>query len=108
MKLPRSNLQARLSDLGLSVKKVHAEMNRRGHDVKYSTVAGWLNGSRGVRDMQHLRELCDILESDLDTLSAGKLELAEKPVDVAITRGAKKLPDAKKELVLALIKSLSD
>ena len=107
MKLPVANLQTRLVELGLSVKMVHAEMNRRGFDVKYSTVAGWLNGSRGIREMQHLRAICDILQRDLDALSDGQMALAEQPVDVAITRGAKVLPDDKKELVLALIRSLS-
>lgn len=56
--------------------------------------------------MQHLKALCDILQSDLDTLAGRPVELSEEPLDVAIARRAKQLPNASKELLLALIDSL--
>src|SRR5690606_40314547 len=43
------NLSARREQLGLTVPQVHQELNRRGIDVAFSTVAGWFNGSRGGR-----------------------------------------------------------
>lgn len=77
-----------------------------GFDLSYSTVAGWLNGSRGIRDVKHMRALCEALESDLQTLSGGELELSEKPLDVAISREIKGLTDAEKEAILALTRTM--
>lgn len=102
------NLTARRESLGLSVPDVHAALNRKGFSVAFSTVAGWFNGSRGVRKMEHLLALCSVLQTDLNALGGSEIELSEGAVNASIARESKDLPDAKKELVLALIRSLKE
>lgn len=106
MKSVAANLTARREALGLSVPDVHAELNRRGFPVAFSTVAGWFNGSRGVRKMEHLKALCTILQTDLDSLTKDEIEIAEGPVDATVMREIKALTPAQREAVLALIRSM--
>ena len=106
MKLATAILQSRLRALDLDVAAVHVRLNRMGHSVAYSTVAGWFNGSRGTRNVKHIRALCDILETDIATLSGGEAELAELPLDVAITRETRGLNDEQKKALLVMAKAM--
>ena len=91
----------------MEVTAVHANLNRAGIDVAYSTVAGWFNGSRGVRNVKHLRALCAILETDLNALLGGdEIEIVEGEVRVIAAREMKRLTDAQQEAVLAIIRSM--
>jgi hypothetical protein len=101
-----SNLTARRDALGLEVADVHAELNRRGFDLAYSTVAGWFNGSRGARwRVDELRALLDILQTDLKEM-AGEAELVEKPVPAAAAREMQELTEEQQQAVLVLIRSM--
>ena len=100
------NLTARREVLGLNVPEVHAELNRRGFPVAFSTVAGWFNGNRGVRKMEHLKALCAVLKTDLNKLTGDEVEIVEGPVDATIAREVRGLPAAQKEAVLALVRSM--
>lgn len=100
------NLLARREELRLTVPQVHAALNARGTDVAFSTVAGWFNGSRGVRKMEHLLALCAVLQTDLNTLTGDEVEVAEGPVESTIAREVRDLPPAQQEAVLALIRSM--
>lgn len=100
------NLTARRKALGLTVPDVHVALNRSGHPVAFSTVAGWFNGARGVRSMVHLKALCAVLQTDLDTLTADSIEVSEGPIAASIAREAKELPPAQQETLLALIRSM--
>ena len=102
------NLTARRESLGLSVPGVHARMNRAGFPVAFSTVAGWFNGSRGVRSMKHLKALCAILETDLDTMTGDDIEVAEGPVNTTVVRELAKLSPTQREAVLALIRTMAE
>lgn len=57
--------------------------------------------------MDHLRALCAILQTDLNKMVGGEIEVMEGAVDVAIARAARDLTDAQKELLLALARSLN-
>lgn len=100
------NLTVRRESLGLTVPEVHAALNRRGFPVAFSTVAGWFNGSRGVRKMDHLKALCGVLLTDLNTLAGDEIEVAEGPVDATIVRELRQLPPTQREAVLALIRTM--
>lgn len=102
------NLTARREALGLEVTDVHAEMNRRGFDVAYSTVAGWFNGNRGVRNMEHLRALCAILQTDLNSLTGSDVEVVEDAVGVTIAREMADLSATQREAVLAIVRSMKE
>lgn len=106
MKLPKANLQARLTVLSLTVRDVHARLSRMGVDVAYTTVAGWFNGSRGTRDVEHLKALCAALETDMNTLSGGKAELVEAPLDVALSRESRDLSDTQKQALLLMARTM--
>lgn len=100
------NLTARRESLGLEVGDVQAELNRRGFDLAYSTVAGWFNGSRGARwKVDELRALLDILQTDLKAM-AGEAELVEEPVRAAAAREMQGLSDEQQQAVLVLIRSM--
>lgn len=101
-----ANLTARREELNLSVPDVHAELNRRGFPVAFSTVAGWFNGNRGVRSMEHLKALCGILQTDLNTLAGDEVEIAEGPLDSTVIRELRGLTPTQREAVLALVRSM--
>lgn len=100
------NLTARRESLGLSVPEVHAALNRRGYPVAFSTVAGWFNGSRGVRSMEHLKALCEILETDMNALTGDDVEVTEGPMEATVVRDLRGLTPPQREAVLALIRSM--
>lgn len=100
-----ANLRNRRDSLGLNVKEVAAEMNRRGFDVVYSTVAGWFNGSRSKRlDVEELRALLDILETDLEAMTGREVSVVEgNPVKVELARRVQEMPDSQAQALLALL-----
>lgn len=100
------NLTARRDKLGMSVPEVHAAMNRMGFDVAFSTVAGWFNGNRGVRKMEHLKALCVVLQTDLNSLGSDEIEFADGKVEASVIRELRDLTPAQQEAVLALVRSM--
>ena len=100
-----TNLTFRRESLGLEVTDVAAELNRRGFDVAYSTVAGWFNGSRGKRwDVDELKALLDILQTDLQSMTGGEAELVEGSVSkVLLARKLQDMPEAQAQALLALL-----
>lgn len=106
MSLFLDNITSQLGKLGLDVKGVTAELNRRGFDVAYSTVAGWFNGNRGTRwKVDELYALLDVLQTDLGTMTGGEAELVEEPVPAAIAREARSLSPAMQQAILVMIRS---
>ena len=106
MTLLSDNITARRKALGLSVPSVHAALVRRGIDVAFSTVAGWFNGSRGVRKMEHLKALCVVLETDMNGLTGDEAEVVEGKVEVSIARELRNVDPTQREIVLALVRSM--
>lgn len=101
------NLTARRKQLGLEVEEVAAELNRRGINVAYSTVAGWLNGSRGSRwDVNELQGLLKVLQTDLDSM-AGHAELVEAPVPAITAVEMQKLSAEQQQAILAMVKTMT-
>jgi transcriptional regulator with XRE-family HTH domain len=106
MSILSANLTARRESLGLSVTDVHARLEQRGVEVAYSTVAGWFNGSRGVRGMENLKALCAVLETDMNTLTGDDIEVVEGKVEVTVARAMRELEPMQQEAVLALIRAM--
>ena len=101
------NLTAQRELLNLEVTDVHAELNRRGFDVAYSTVAGWFNGSRGKRwNVDELEALLDVLRTDLKAMAGNGAELIEQPVPAMTAREMETLPAAQQQAILAMVRSL--
>lgn len=103
----QSNLTKRRDELNMTVESVMAELNSRGFSVKYSTVAGWFNGTRGARwKVDELRALLEILQTDLDAMEAGEAELVEEPVPAATAREMRRLTPEQQQAVLAMVRSM--
>lgn len=100
------NMTARRKELMLSVPDVHVAMNRMGYDVAFSTVASWLNGTRSVRSMEHLKALCVVLQSDLNTLAGGDIEIADGKVEATLLREVRGLRQEQREALLLLVRSM--
>jgi len=100
------NLAARREAIGLSVPQVHHELNLMGFNVAFSTVAGWFNGNRGVRKIEHLKALCKILKTDLNALTKDDMEDADSPINICIVREIAGLTPTQKEAVLATIRAM--
>jgi transcriptional regulator with XRE-family HTH domain len=100
-------LTARREAMGMEVKDVVAELNRRGLDLAYSTVAGWLNGSRAVRwKVEELKALLDVLGTDLESITDDEVQVVEGAERIAIAREAAELTPMQQQAVLALIRSM--
>lgn len=99
------NLTSRRESLGLEVKDVAAELNRRGFDLAYPTVAGWFNGSRGVRwKVDELKALLSILQTDLESMTGSDVALVEgSKTKVELARRLRDIPDVQAEALLALL-----
>lgn len=103
----QSNLTRRRDELNMTVESVMAEMNSRGFPVKYSTVAGWFNGTRGARwKVDELLALVDILKTDVESMKAGEAELVEEPVPAATARAMRQLTPEQQQAVLAMVRSM--
>lgn len=102
-----ANLNAQRDSLGLDVKDVAAEMNRRGFTVAYPTVAGWFNGNRGKRwDVDELAALLDILRTDIQSMAGNEAVLVEKKVPALAALEMEQLPEAQQQAILAMIRSM--
>lgn len=102
-----ANLTKRREHLGMSVEDVVEELGRRGVLAAYSTVAGWFNGSRGARwKVNELRALLDVLQTDLDAMTEGEVELVEEALPAAIARETRKLTPQQQQAVLAMVKTM--
>lgn len=100
------NLTSLREHLGLKVKDVQEELNRMGLPVAYSTVAGWFNGSRGVRGMKNLRALCEVLQTDMNGLTGDDAEVTDGPMETMVVRDLRELSEDQQEAVLALIRTM--
>lgn len=56
--------------------------------------------------MEHLKALCAILETDLNTLTGDEVEVAEGPLDAQVVREMRDLTQTQREAVLALVRSM--
>lgn len=100
-----ANLTARRDALGLKNDDVLAELSRRGIERAYSTVASWFNGTRGSRwDMDELKALLDILQTDLDSITEGQVELVEEKLPAATAREMRGLTEEQQQAVLAMVR----
>jgi hypothetical protein len=101
------NLTARRDALGMTNEDVVAELAKRGIDRAYSTVTSWFNGTRGSRwNMEELKALLDVLQTDLDTITQGEVELVEERVPAITAREMRDLSEEQQQAVLAIVRSM--
>jgi hypothetical protein len=56
--------------------------------------------------MDELRALLDILQTDLDSITEGQVELVEEKLPAATAREMLSLSDEQQQLVLAMVRSM--
>lgn len=56
--------------------------------------------------MEHLKALCEVLQTDLNALTGDEAEVAEGPLPAAIVREMSGLTTTQKEAVLAMIRAM--
>lgn len=100
------NLTALRESKGWTVPQVHAALSRAGVTVAFSTVAGWFNGSREVGSMKHLKALCEVLDTDMNTLTGDSIRVAHGKVQVQVQRELEGMTPEQQELVLAIVRSV--
>ena len=103
----QANLRARRDKLGLSIDDIVSELASRGIGRAYPTVAGWFNGSRGNRwNMDELKALLDVLQTDLDSITEGEVELVEEKIPAATARAMRGLTEEQQQAILAMVKTM--
>ncbi|MBO9746795.1 hypothetical protein J7431_05780 [Xanthomonas phaseoli pv. dieffenbachiae] len=100
------NLTARRELLGLNIPQVHAALTLRGVCVAESTVYSWFNGSRGVGKISHLKALCEVLQTDFNSLTDGILGKAAGSVAADIVRELAGLSEVQQQAILSTIKAM--
>ncbi len=101
------NLSRQRDALGMDVDDVVSALAERGIIRAYSTVAAWFNGTRGSRwDMKELKALLDVLQTDLDSITEGEVELVEEKVQAATARAMRGLTDEQQQAILAMAKAM--
>lgn len=101
------NLTARRDALGLRNDDVVAQLAARGIDRAYPTVTSWFNGTRGSRwNMEELKALLDILQTTLDEITEGEVELVEDKLPAATAREMQGLSEEQQQAVLAIVRSM--
>ena len=88
-------LAARREALGLSIDGICSQLNRKGIEVAYSTVAGWFNGSRGGRwRPEELDALLQILQTDFESMVRGRTSDQPEQPPLETARLMRQLDDA--------------
>lgn len=100
------NLTSRRVALDLSVPQVVAALGLRGLTVAYSTVAAWFNGNRKPQKMDHLKLLCEVLQTSISEMAGEDPEFAQNSFESVLLKESRDLPPAQREAVLALIRSM--
>lgn len=106
MSVLSQNLTDRLRDKRLKVADVVDELNRRGFNLAYSTVAAWFNGGRKPRKMEHLKALCEVLETSISEMAGEDPEFAQNAFESVLLQEGRRLAPAQREAILATIKSM--
>lgn len=106
MSILSDNLSRQLASLKLGVPEVVAELNRRGHEVAYSTVAALFNGSRKPRKMEHLKALCEVLQTSISAMAGEDPDFAQDGFEKVLLAVARGLQTEQREAVLAIIKTM--
>ena len=101
------NLNSQRERLGLEVKDIAAELNRRGFPVAYTTVAGWFNGNRGGRwKVDELAAVLAVLKTTLEDMKSGDAVLIEDPVPAVTATKMRNLTIEQQQSILALVESM--
>jgi transcriptional regulator with XRE-family HTH domain len=105
-------IDERRRDLDLTVEQVQERLEKRllakgKKSPAPSTVGHWFNGTRKrPRNMEHLRELCEVLDLQVGEAFGDKPLEAKTELEQAILKKARPLSPTDQELVIAFMARL--
>lgn len=106
MSILSQNLTTKREQLGLTVGAVVKELQRRGLVVGESTAYAWFNGGRKPRDMEHLKALCEVLQTSISEMAGEDPDFAQNAFESTLLSESRSLGDEQKEALLALMRSM--
>lgn len=56
--------------------------------------------------MDHLKALCDVLKTDMDSMTKGEIELSEESLEIQLVREVRHLSPSQQEMIVALARSM--
>ena len=105
MRTLHENLEARRKELGMTISQVHAKLALKGVNVSASAVGHWFNGRGKPREMEHLKALCEVLESSISVMAGEDPEFARNGFESTLLKESRNMNPALREAVLAIIKA---
>ena len=105
MRTLHENLDNRRLSLGLTIAQVHARLSVRGFSFNPSTVGHWFTGRGKPRKMEHLKALCEVLETSISEMAGEDPEFAQNGFESALLSEIRKMSPAQREAMLAMIRA---
>lgn len=105
MRTLHENLEARRKELGMTIAKVHAKLALKGVNLSASTVGHWFNGRGKPREMDHLKALCEVLETSISEMAGEDPEFARNGFESTLLKEIRNMRQAQREAMLAMIKA---
>ncbi len=101
-----TNLDNRRRQLGLTLADVHADLSLKGVQVSPSTVGHWFTGERRPRQMEHLKALCEVLQTSISQMAGEDPEFAQDAFESVLLKEGRSLSVAQREAVLAMLHAM--
>jgi transcriptional regulator with XRE-family HTH domain len=105
MRTLHENLELRKRELRLTIGQIHAKLALLGVNVSPSAVGHWFNGRGKPRDMDHLKALCEVLETSISVMAGEDPEFARNGFESTLLKESRNMNPAMREAVLAIIKA---
>jgi transcriptional regulator with XRE-family HTH domain len=105
MRTLHDNLDARRAELGYTIAQVHAKLALMGLKLSPSTVGHWFTGRGKPRKMEHLKALCEVLETSISVMAGEDPEFARNGFESTLLKEIRNMSPAQREAMLALIKA---
>lgn len=99
------NLTVRRKELGLKIAEVHAKLTLLGHELSPSTVGHWFTKRGKPRNMEHLKALCQVLQTSISEMAGEDPEFAQNGFESTLLKESRGMSPAQREAILAIIKA---
>ena len=106
MRTLHENLAARRAALGLTIGDVHARLALKGVYLSASAVGHWFTGRGKPQKMEHLKALCEVLETSISEMAGEDPEFARNGQESVWLHDFRNMTPAQREAVLALVRSM--
>ena len=99
------NLNVRRKELGLTIAKIHEQLSLKGFELNPSTVGHWFTKRGKPREMEHLKALCEVLQTSISEMAGEDPEFAQNGFESTLLKESRTMSPAQREAILAIIKA---